>query len=249
MSVVQLDASPGVRGVAFFDVDETLITVKSMFAFLRFWLAEQGDDGTEYARITDHLKQQVSAGVPREDVNREYFRVYRGVDHAALTAAGQRWFDEFAAAGSAFYAEPVRALREHSAAGVRTVLLSGSFAPAIAPVAAAVGADHLIATEPLLDEHGALTGEVRRPMIGTAKGEALVAYLRAHEISANDTWGYGDHASDLPFLWLVAHPAHRGDDPKLIEAARTGTWRKLGDRLGDAEGNTLPADRKPPSVW
>ncbi|MFB7876660.1 HAD family hydrolase [Nocardia sp. NPDC056064] len=236
-------------GAAFFDVDETVITVKSMFTFLRFWLAEQGDDGTEYARVTDDLKQRAQAGAPRGDINREYYRTYRGVEYTALVAAGQRWFDEFAAGGAAFYAEPVRALRDHAAAGVRTVLLSGSFAPAIAPVAAAVGADHIIATEPLLDEHGVLTGEVRKPMIGAAKGEAVVEYLREHAISVNDTWGYGDHATDLPFLWLVARPAYRGDDPKLVAAARSGTWRLLSDRLGDAEGNEFSDDRKVASVW
>lgn len=58
--------------VAFFDVDETLITVKSMFAFLRHWLAERGDDGGEYARITDEIKQLAAAGTPREEINRHY---------------------------------------------------------------------------------------------------------------------------------------------------------------------------------
>ncbi|MFD9546871.1 HAD family hydrolase [Nocardia salmonicida] len=234
---------------AFFDVDETLITVKSMFTFLRFWLAENGDDGSEYARVTDDLKARAEAGAPREEINREYYRTYRGVEYAALVAAGQRWFDEFAAEGAAFYAEAVRALREHKESGVRTVLLSGSFAPAIAPVAAALGADHVIATEPLVDEFGILTGEVRRPMIGAAKGEAVVEFLREHGISTYDTWGYGDHGTDLPFLWLVAHPAYRGSDPKLVEAARSGTWRHLGDRLGDANGNEFSDGRKAASVW
>lgn len=236
-------------GAAFFDVDETLITVKSMFAFLRFWLAENGDDGGEYVRRTDDLKARAEAGAPREEVNRAYYETYRGVEYAALIAAGQRWFDDFAASGTAFYAETVRALRAHRDDGDRTVLLSGSFAPAIAPVAAAVGADHIIATEPLLDERGVLTGEIRKPMIGAAKGEAVVEFLREHGISSADTWGYGDHASDLPFLWLVARPAYRGADPTLVDAARTGPWRHLGDRLGDADGHVFTDERKVASVW
>ncbi|MFC6013552.1 HAD family hydrolase [Nocardia lasii] len=237
------------HGVAFFDVDETLITVKSMFTFLRFWLAENGDDGSEYARVADDLKARAQAGAPREEINREYYRTYRGVEYAALVAAGQRWFDGFVAEGAAFYAEPVRALREHAASGVRTVLLSGSFAPVIGPVGAAIGADDLIVTEPVVDEFGVLTGEVRRPMIGAAKGEAVVEYLRAHEISARDTWGYGDHGTDLPFLWLVARPAYRGSDPTLVRAAESGAWRHLGDALGDAHGNEFADDREAASVW
>lgn len=126
--------------VAFFDVDETLITVKSMFAFLRHWLAERGDDGGEYARITDEIKQLAAAGTPREEINRHYYRLYRGVEYAALEESGKRWFDAFAADGAPFYLDTLEALRAHRDSGVRTVLLSGSFAPAIAPVAAAAAA-------------------------------------------------------------------------------------------------------------
>ncbi|MFD6271603.1 HAD family hydrolase [Nocardia asteroides] len=233
---------------AFFDVDETLITVKSMFAFLRHWLAEHGDDGTEYARVTDEIKERAAAGVPREEINRHYYRVYQGVRHTELVESGQRWFDAFAAGGATFYLDTLDALRAHRASGVRTVLLSGSFAPAIAPVAAAVGADHVIATEPVLDANGVLTGEVRRPMIGDAKGEAVVAFLREHGISPDNTWGYGDHGTDLPFLWIVAHPFHRGDDPHLVAAA-TPAWRRLGDRIGSADGTELSDDRKVVSAW
>ncbi|MFD6389236.1 HAD family hydrolase [Nocardia sp. NPDC060259] len=235
-------------GAAFFDVDETLITVKSMFAFLRHWLAENGDDGGEYARITDEIKERAAAGTPREEINRHYYRVYRGVEYAALAESGKRWFGAFAADGAPFYLDTLEALRAHHDSGVRTVLLSGSFAPAIAPVADAVGADHIIATEPVLDEHGVLTGEVHRPMIGEAKGEAVVAYLREHGISPDDTWGYGDHSTDLPFLWIVAHPFHRGDDPHLLAAA-TAAWRRLGDRVGDANGTEIADDRKVVSAW
>ncbi|MFJ2833830.1 HAD family hydrolase [Nocardia sp. NPDC087230] len=235
-------------GAAFFDVDETLITVKSMFAFLRHWLAENGDDGVEYARVTDEIKARADAGTPREEINRHYYRVFRGVEYAALVASGRRWFDAFAAEGGAFYLDTLAALRAHRESGVGTVLVSGSFAPAIAPVAVAVGADHIIATEPVLDEHGVLTGEVRRPMIGEAKGEAVVAFLREHGISADDTWGYGDHGTDLPFLWIVAHPFHRGDDPHLLAAA-TAAWRRLGDRVGDANGIELSDDRQAVSAW
>ncbi|MFD5175219.1 HAD family hydrolase [Nocardia sp. NPDC058379] len=235
-------------GAAFFDVDETLITVKSMFAFLRHWLAEHGDDGSEYTRVTDEIKERADAGTPREEINRHYYRLFRGVAYTALAESGQRWFDAYAAAGGAFYLDTLEALRAHRESGVRTVLVSGSFAPAIAPVAAAVGADHLIATEPVLDERGALTGEVLRPMIGEAKGEAVVAFLREHGISTDDTWGYGDHGTDLPFLWIVAHPFRRGDDPHLLAAA-TAAWGSLGDRVGDVDGTALSDDRKVVSAW
>ncbi|MEU1429656.1 HAD-IB family hydrolase [Nocardia sp. NPDC005746] len=236
-------------GAAFFDVDETLITVKSMFAFLRFWLAENGDDGGEYARLTGEIQQRAAAGTPREEVNRHYYRVYRGVEAAALDAAGRRWFTEFAASDTVYYTDTVERLRAHRDSGHATVLLSGSFGAAVAPVAAAVGADHLITTVPVADEHGVLTGEVWRPMIGEAKAAAVTEFLREHAIARENSFGYGDHASDLPFLRAVAHPGYRGDDAVL--AVHGTGWIHLSDRVGasvDDPGRLL-SDQEVLSVW
>ncbi|WP_067813112.1 HAD family hydrolase [Nocardia inohanensis] len=237
-------------GAAFFDVDETLITVKSMFSFLRFWLAGNGDDGTEYARLTAEIKQRAAAGTPREEVNRLYYRNYRGVRADELAAAGERWFAEFAASGAAYYADAVEALRAHRDSGRATVLLSGSFAAAIAPVTSALGADHVIATEPVVDERGVLTGEVRRPMIGAAKAGAVTEYLREHAIAYENTYGYGDHASDLPFLEAVAHPAFRGDDP-VLTARSAGRWPHLSDRVAATPGapGRILTEKEAVSVW
>ncbi|AYF78409.1 HAD-IB family hydrolase [Nocardia yunnanensis] len=239
----------GERGAAFFDVDETLITVKSMFAFQRFWLAENGDDGSEYARLIDEIKQRAAAGAPREEVNRHYYRAYRGVRADALAAAGRRWFEQFTAGGGAYYSEAVKTLRAHRDSGHVTVLLSGSFAAAIAPIAAAVGADHLIATTPLVDAAGVLTGEVDQPMIGAAKAAAVTEFLHRHAIARENSYGYGDHASDLPFLRAVGHPGYRGDDAVL--AAHGFAWTHLGDRVGDSvdDPGRLLSDQEALAVW
>ncbi|MGW4355888.1 HAD family hydrolase [Nocardia sp. NPDC004582] len=236
-------------GAAFFDVDETLITVKSMFAFLRFWLAENGDDGGEYARLTGEIQQRAAAGAPREEVNRQYYQAYRGVEATALDAAGQRWFAEFSAGDTVYYTDTVERLRAHRDSGHATVLLSGSFGAAIAPVAAAVGADHVIATVPVADADGVLTGEVWRPMIGEAKATAVTEFLSERGIPRENSYGYGDHASDLPFLRAVAHPGYRGDDAVL--AVHGTGWLHLSDRVGASVGDPgrFLSDQEVLSVW
>ncbi|UGT42433.1 HAD-IB family hydrolase [Nocardia yamanashiensis] len=238
-------------GAAFFDVDETLITVKSMFAFLRFWLAENGDDGTEYARATGEIKERAAGGLAREEVNRLYYRNFRGVRAEDLTASGQRWFEQFVAGGAAYYSDAVEALEAHRDSGDRVVFLSGSFAAAIAPVAAVLGADQVIATTPVTDENGVLTGEVWRPMIGAAKASAVTEFLREHDIAFENTYGYGDHASDLPFLEVVAQRAFRGDDPVLLARAAAEGWTHLSDRVAATPGapGRILTEKEAVSVW
>ena len=51
---------------AFFDVDETVIRVKSMFDFLRFWLACRGDDGSVYAATMSEIHALAAQGVDRQ---------------------------------------------------------------------------------------------------------------------------------------------------------------------------------------
>ena len=61
---------------AFFDVDETLVSDKSMFSFLAFYLRERGEPPSVYDRLTGELHRWARQGTPRESVNRAYYRIY-----------------------------------------------------------------------------------------------------------------------------------------------------------------------------
>ncbi|MGX1881265.1 HAD family hydrolase [Streptomyces sp. NPDC055287] len=203
--------------LVFADVDETLINCKSMFEFLRFQLvAEHGPYGaTEYARIRAELQQKADEGVPREEINRQYYSLFAGDSVAETHDLGARWYAERNAAG--LFIESTReALRAHRAAGAEIVLVSGSFAAVLTPVTEEVGAHHLLCTRPLVSG-GRYTGEVEKPMIGAAKADAVRELLEARPwIDPADCYGYGDHASDLPMLDCVGHPVAVGNDPAMI---------------------------------
>jgi len=214
--------------VAFFDVDETLITVKSMFAFLEHWLRERGDDGSAYSRLLGALRRASDDGTPREEVNRSYYRTFRGVPLVELEESGRRWYREFESTAAPYYADTLAALRDHRDAGAAIVLLSGSFGPALGPIGEAVGADRIVASRPVADGQGVLTGEVERPMIGQAKAEAVTSVLDELGVDTGNSYGYGDHDSDLAFLEAVGHPGLRGSDPVLRAHAARDRWRVLG---------------------
>jgi phosphoserine phosphatase len=95
------------------------------------------------------------------------------------------------------------------------VLVSGSFAPVVEPIAAAVGAQAVLCTE-LRSDGQCYTGEVVVPLLGFHKRAAVCGLLARHpHCDPLRCYAYGDHASDIPMLDSVGHPVAVGNDPAL----------------------------------
>jgi phosphoserine phosphatase len=87
-----------------------------------------------------------------------------------------------------------------SAAGCRTLLVSGGFTAFTAPVAAALGFDRQVANR-LGIADGRLDGTVARPIVdGEAKRTTLEAERAALGLAPEDTLALGDGANDIPML-------------------------------------------------
>ncbi|SEP92742.1 HAD-superfamily subfamily IB hydrolase, TIGR01490 [Streptomyces sp. yr375] len=207
--------------VVFSDVDETLITVKSMFDFLHYQLVRrQGTAGEEeYERIMAVIRARSADGTPRADINRFYYSHYTDESAETIAALADDWFAERSSSTRGFYIDSTReALRAHRAAGASVVLVSGSFPPLLEPLAREVGADAVLCTRPRIVA-GRYTGEVDTPVIGEGKRAAVLRQLAARpDVDPRDCHAYGDHISDLPMLELVGHPVVVGDDSELREA-------------------------------
>ncbi|MFE6051081.1 HAD family hydrolase [Kitasatospora sp. NPDC056446] len=205
--------------LAFSDVDETLIDCKSMFDFLDHYLAARyGPQGLRRGRrVREELTALAAGGTPREETNRIYYREWAGEPAGAAAEAGRAWFAE-RSARTGFYIGSVRdALTRHRAAGDGVVLVSGSFPAILDPIAADIGATHLVCSRPEV-RGGVFTGGLDgEPVIGEEKRRAVRALLGRHPwIDPAHCYGYGDHASDLPMLTEVGNPVVVGD-PALAE--------------------------------
>ncbi|WP_371480780.1 HAD family hydrolase [Kitasatospora sp. NBC_00315] len=220
---------PHVSGAAaFFDVDETLVTAKTMFSFLEFHFEAAGRPPAVYRRARSELQLLSARGMAREEVNRAYYRHYAGAEVAELVRQGEEWFERQTADEGFFHRPGVQALRRHLAAGDQVVLVSGSFFPCLDPIARHLGAQEALGTPQLIAD-GRLTGEVSHPMIGAAKGRSVRAWARTHGLDPARCSAYGDHSTDLELLRAVGHPVVVGDDPVLLaEVARTGGGRLAG---------------------
>ncbi|MEV0280508.1 HAD-IB family hydrolase [Streptomyces sp. NPDC050610] len=229
---------PARRTAAFFDVDETLITAKSMFEFLRYWLARNGDDGALFQRKADALRAMAGRG-PREEGNRAYYSNFAGVPAAGLMEAGRDWYAAYRSGPEAFVAATVRALARHQAAGDRIALVSGGFAACLRPLADDFAVDLVLCSDPVIGAEGVLTGEIGTAMIGKAKAVAVARAIAEFDLSTADCWAYGDHSSDLGMLSSVGNPVVIGDDPVLRAYVRDHGGSALPATAGDRDGLRL----------
>ncbi|MER8231157.1 HAD family hydrolase [Streptomyces sp. NPDC101490] len=212
---------------AFFDVDETLITCKSMACVLaRFWgHGERTDHRLAAAR--DSLQGLIRAGAPREQVNRSFFRFLVGSHLDDLESCGREWYEK-ARAGGLLHTPVHEALRGHAHAGDLIVLVSGAFSACLDPLAREIGADLVVCTVPEVTSEGRLTGElVGAPMIGEAKAEAARRIMTAFGLPPGDCFAYADDESDLPLLRAVGHPVLVGDGPVSAPPSETDSWTRL----------------------
>lgn len=211
---------------AFFDVDDTLLALTSIFSFLRFDTLARGRPLRDYDAAMRELASVKAAGASREDANRFFYRQFSGRSEKELAGLGAEWYRAASRRGDLFKDRVLGALREHRAAGDVIVLVSGSFPPCLDPIGAHVGADVVICSRPEIRD-GFYTGHTAAPMVGPRKAQAIRAEAASRDIRLEDCWGYGDHSSDLPMLRLVGRAVVVGDDPVMGEQARRHGWPVL----------------------
>jgi HAD superfamily hydrolase (TIGR01490 family) len=208
--------------VAFFDVDETLLSVRTLESFLFYYLR------LVPTMISPERLRELAAQVvvlDRSEFNRRYYGIWAGQDAEQVREAGRSWFADAARQPGFYRPNVLERLREHQRAGDRVVLVSGSFGPPLAPLADTLGADALYCTQ-LETDDGVYTGAISTPMIGDDKERVVEAYLSGAE-AGTVSWGYGDHSSDLPLLRRVTNPVVVGSDPVMLGIAAERGWPVL----------------------
>jgi len=219
------------RTFAFFDVDDTVVRIKTMFSFQDYYYTHTGLLpsllGKRKAQRFEARRQgYLAAGRPREDLNRMYYRTWRGRRPEEVAELARRWYDQTRAMpGGLYFPGALRALREHQDAGHEIVFVSGSMVDILRPIADELGVTCLLATR-VVAENGRYTGEIVPPQtIGAGKAEAVRTFLADAGAAGADCWAYGDDRSDVPMLSEVGHPVLVSDRAEIAELARERGWR------------------------
>ena len=212
------------RTAAFFDVDDTLVTIRSMFDFAEFALNATFGTADRVQGVHRDMALARRAGASRAETNRMFYSIFAGLEADHLALLGKRWWARFDE--RVFLAPGLARLHRHRAGGHSVVLVSGSFAPCLAPIAAAVGAEEVLCSRPEV-VHGTYNGKLRTPMIAEEKRRAVQAMASRNGVSLPSSWAYGDHPSDVPMLESVGHPVVVGGDTHLLRIAHQRNWAIL----------------------
>lgn len=218
------------RRFVFFDVDDTLISVKSMLSFQKYWYRTCSDKEGE-TRYRDDLQKHMHEHACWNFLNRLYYRHFAGRCELDVTRMGREWFAWARAQPDFYHAPVVEELRTHQRAGREAVFVSGSFHAVLKPIADELGVRRILCTR-LEVVNGQYTGEIRPPQtIGDGKVEAVQQFLAQQGVPAQACDAYGDDLSDLPMLKAVGKAVVVGGGRGLVPYAQEYGWRVVQPAL------------------
>jgi HAD superfamily hydrolase (TIGR01490 family) len=215
---------------AFFDVDETLITVKSMFDFLKYF--GESDGTINSGEAIERIHRLSASGVDRENVNLAFWRLFRGASKSRFRQLADLWASDRLRNREEFIvASSYERMIAHRRNGDYVALVSGSSIDILSPLAREFRVNSLLATRQLATED-VFTGETERPiMIGAGKRQAIETLASACNLQLNRSYAYGDHVTDLPMLEAVGNPIVVGNDRALRKIANARGWLHISERL------------------
>jgi HAD superfamily hydrolase (TIGR01490 family) len=193
--------------VAFFDVDGTIISIKSLVSFAQY-LAQNNDQDIQLPAISIFLHNIVTklrSDCPRLELNRHYFSMYKDLPLTLVARAANKWFAEVEEKDGFYIKESVDEIKRLKNEGYFIVLVTGSFLPLLLGLKERLGVDDIICTIPEAID-GIYTGElIGNPCIGEYKRKNIFAYAIENNIDLVNSYAFGDDDSDVHMLQAVGH--------------------------------------------
>ncbi len=216
--------------LALFDLDHTLLPIDSDYEWGQFLVRTGAVDPVAFKRANDDFFAQYQAGT-LDPV--EYLEFSLGTlarfPRAQLDAMHLRFMAEVIE--PAILPQARALLQKHLDAGDLVAIITATNRFVTAPIAAALGVEHLIAAMPEEDENGNLTGKlVGAPTSGPGKVTHTHAWLEqiGKPLSAfESSHFYSDSHNDIPLLSVVTHPVATNPNAALATHATNLGWPLL----------------------
>jgi HAD superfamily hydrolase (TIGR01490 family) len=156
----------------------------------------------------------------RGEFLRSFFRRYEGATAEGIDRLVNEVVSEFML--QKVSAAAVRRIREHRAAGHRTILITAAAEPFIRPLVPLF--DEVVAAK-LEVREGVYTGYLAEPpLVGEARGAWLRRYADLEGADLKASYAYADSHSDLALLRAVGNPVVVSPDAALLRVARRRRW-------------------------
>lgn len=213
--------------LALFDLDHTLLPIDSDFEWGQFLVRTGAVDAVEYDRRNREFFAQYQAGT-LDPV--EYLEFTLGTlaafPRAKLDAMHAQYMAEVVA--PALHPAARALLQKHFDAGDLVAIVTATNHFVTAPIAKALGVEHLIAAMPEVDAEGNLTGKLLgTPTQGPGKIVHTKAWLEKMGKTLEDfdtVHFYSDSHNDLPLMSIVSHPVATNPNQQLKTHAAAHGW-------------------------
>lgn len=206
---------------AFFDMDNTLLSVDSGTSWTRFLYRRGELPASMVAKVLYWSTLYKLAVLDMESVVTKLCLDLRGDSEDEMIAKCDIWYREDVAP---FIAPAARvAVEHHRQAGHLVVLATGSTVYAARPVARGVGIAHVLATELEVDA-GTFTGRASALCFGHHKVTLAERWAADHGVDLGASYFYSDSFNDLPMLERVGTAIAVNADGRLRRHARRRGW-------------------------
>jgi HAD superfamily hydrolase (TIGR01490 family) len=209
--------------VALFDMEGTIITSNVVESYVWTRMADLPPDEwprelvSVFGKIPSYL--QIDRR-DRGDFLRTFFRRYEGASVDGVQRLIDHHVGEFMLQKASSAA--IRRIREHRAAGHRTILITAAAEIFVRPLAPLF--DIVIGCE-LEVREGRYTGFMASPpLVGEARAAWLRRYADQEGVDLKQSYAYADSYSDLPLLRAVGNPVAVSPDSALYRYARRRRW-------------------------
>lgn len=211
------------RGVAFFDLDRTLIRGASGRVFSDTMRAE-GLLGRPIPGegLLFGVFEAFGENLPSMAIARQAAALAKGRDPQAVRRAAVA-----AIPGLEAMLQPYAPalLAEHRAAGRTTVLATTTPLDLVEPFARSIGIDHVVATRYGLGADGCYDGSINGHFVWSmGKLAAVREWASEHDADLGASYAYSDSVFDAPLLSAVGHPFVVNPDARMMVLAAARRW-------------------------
>lgn len=215
--------------LAIFDLDYTLLAGDSDHAWGEFMVEQGLVDGPSYRRANDYYFAQYQAGT---------LDIYEYLAFALkpLMENDRSKLDRLHTQFMQARILPMIArgtpalLDKHRERGDTLLIITATNRFVTAPIARALGVEHLLATDPE-EQDGRFTGRIAGiPCYREGKVTRLNEWRRLHDKSMKGSWCYSDSHNDLPLLQEAEHAVAVDPDPTLAREALARGWSVISLR-------------------